>query len=140
MFDIQKCQKIIMDQGAMYLGESTKEKSVGYLELKPYTSLNIHNRIGGVGYLELKPYTSLNIHNRIGGIENLIQVEGECVMIVFDTEEGTTHKLSAGDELSIKPEGVWHIHSNPFEKTSLTYWHFDGDIRHVIEEIKKGAE
>ncbi len=119
MYNIQKCQKIEIEQGTFFLGESTKEKSVGYLELKPHTSLTIHNRLGG--------------------IENLIQVEGDSVMIVFDTPSGTNYKLSKGDKLQIKPEGVWHIHSNPFDKTSLTYWYFEGDIRNVIKAIRDGA-
>jgi len=55
MYDINKCDKIEMKQGAFYLGESTEEKSVGYMELKPHTSLDLHNRVKG--------------------IENLVQVE-----------------------------------------------------------------
>jgi hypothetical protein len=109
-----------MEQGAFYLGESTEEKSVGYLELKPHTSLTIHNRLGG--------------------IENLTQVEGECVMIVFDVPTGSNHHLKKGDELKLVPEAVWHIHSNPFDNPSLTYWHFNGDIRKIIESIRQGAE
>ncbi len=120
MYDIQKCQKVEIEQGAFYLGESTEEKSVGYLELKPNTSLTLHNRLGG--------------------IENLTQVKGSCVMVVFDMPEGTNHKLDEADKLKIEPEGVWHIHVNPFDKTSLTYWHFEGDIRNIIDAIKKGAE
>lgn len=120
MFDIEKCDKVKIDQGAFYLGESTKEKSIGYLELKPNSSLTLHNRLGG--------------------IENLTQVKGNCVMIVFDRDQGTNHKLGEGDKLNIKPTGVWHIHVNPFNKTSLTYWHFEGDIRKIIESIRKGAE
>lgn len=120
MFDIEKCDKVKIEQGAFYLGESTEEKSVGYLELAPYKSLTIHNRLGG--------------------IENLTQVDGSCVMVVFDKPEGNIHKLDEGDKLRIEPEGVWHIHSNPFNKKSLTYWHFEGDIRKIIEDIRKGAE
>ena len=120
MFDIKKCQKVEIPQGAFYLGESTKKRSVGYLELKPYTSLTLHNRLGG--------------------IENLTQVKGNCVMVIFDELEGTNHKLDKGDKLKIEPEGVWHIHANPFNKPSLTYWDFDGDITMIIEKIKKGAE
>lgn len=120
MYDIKKCQKIKIDQGFFCLGESTKDKSVGYLELKPNTSLNLHNRFGG--------------------IENLTQVKGNCVMVIFDKIKGTNYKLDEGDRLKIKPEGVWHIHINPFKKMSLTYWHFKGDIRKVIEVIRKGAE
>lgn len=120
MFDIKKCDKVEIDQGAFYLGESTKEESVGYLELKPNSSLTLHNRWGG--------------------IENLTQVKGSCIMVVFDNEQGTNHKLAEGDKLSIKPEGVWHIHVNPSNEPSLTYWHFKGDIRKIIESIRKGAE
>lgn len=48
MYDINKCDKVEIEQGAFYLGELTKEKSVGYLELKPNTSLTLHNRWGGI--------------------------------------------------------------------------------------------
>ncbi|MFC1627215.1 hypothetical protein ACFL18_01500 [Patescibacteria group bacterium] len=120
MYPIKKCQKVKIDQGAFYLGESTKEKSVGYLKLKPNSSLTLHNRWGG--------------------IENLTQVKGKCIMVIFDKSEGTNHLIKKDDKLSIKPEGVWHIHSNPFDQHSLTYWHFDGDIRKIIADIKKGAE
>ena len=120
MYDINKCQKVEIEQGAFYLGESTKEKSVGYLELKSQSSLILHNRWGG--------------------FENLTQVKGSCVMVIFDKPEGTNHKLEEGDKLKIEPEGVWHIHINPFDKPSLTYWHFEGDIRQVIEDIRKKAK
>ncbi len=120
MHDITKCQKVEISKGAFYyLGPSTKEESIGYLELEPYSSLTIHSRLGG--------------------FENLAQVKGSCVMIVFDKPEGTNHKLAEGDELTIKPEGVWHIHTNPFDKTSLTYWRFEGDIRKVIDAIRRKA-
>lgn len=60
-------------------------------------------------------------------------------MVVFDKLGGTNHHLNPGNKLSI-PKGVWHIHANPFDKLSLTYWHFDGDIRKIIEAIRKNAE
>lgn len=59
-------------------------------------------------------------------------------MVVFDSPEGTTHRLDKGDTLRIEPEGTWHIHTNPFTKASLTYWHFEGDVRKIIEAIKSG--
>lgn len=120
MQDINKCDKIEMEQGAFYLGESTEETSVGYMELKPHTSLDLHNRVKG--------------------IENLIQVKGRCVVVVFDKAEGSNRKLEEGGTLRIEPEGVWHIHANPFDETSLTYWHFDGDIRKIIEVIRNSGE
>jgi hypothetical protein len=112
MYPIEKCQKI----WNFYLWESNKERSVWYLKLEPHTSLDIHNRLWW--------------------IENLIQVEWECVMIVFDNDTWTNYKLLEWDKLSIKPEWTWHIHSNPFEKDSLTYWYFDWDIRDVINKIR----
>lgn len=45
MYDINKCQRVEIEQGAFYLGESTEEKSVGYLELKLHSSLTLHNMI-----------------------------------------------------------------------------------------------
>jgi len=104
MYDINKCDKIKIEQGIFYLGES--------------------NEYNSVGYLELNPNTSLTLHKRSNGIENLTQVEGSCVIIVFDKPKGTNHKLNENDKLSIQPEGVWHIHANPFNKKSITYWHF----------------
>ena len=120
MIDIKECDKVKIEQGAFYLGTSTKERSIGYLELEPHTSLTVHNRLGG--------------------LENLTQVQNSCVMVIFDKPEGTTHKLDEEDKLTIEPEGVWHIHVNPFDKPSLTHWRFEGDIRKIIEDIRKGAE
>lgn len=120
MIELKDCDKIVTDQGAFYLGPSTKEYSEGYLELNPHTSLTLHNRIGG--------------------IEHLTQIKGKSVMIVFDKASGTNHLLEEGDELSLSPEGIWHIHANPFEEKCITYWYFDGDIQHIIEDIREGKE
>ena len=116
---ISTCQKVIIPQGVMYLGESNENFSVGYLELNPFSSLTIHNRDTA--------------------IENLTQVKGKCVMIIFDKPTGTNHLLHAGESLRLLPQAVWHIHANPFDEPSLTYWHFEGDIREVIEEIRKSS-
>ena len=120
MYPLNKCQKVISGNATFYLGPSTKQKSDGYLKLKPRSSLSLHNREGG--------------------IEILTQVKGKCLMIVFDKPRGTNHFLKPGDKLAIKPKGVDHIHTNPFKEECLTYWHFDGDIRQVIENIKKSSE
>ena len=120
MQDIEKCEIVEITQGAFYLGESNQNYSEGYLELKPHTSLTIHNRLGGY--------------------ENLTQVKNSCVMIIFNKPEGVSYKLNKGDKLRIKPKGVWHIHSNPFDKPSLTHWYFEGDIRKVIEDIRKNKK
>lgn len=118
MYDIEKCQKVKIDQGFFYLGPSSKE--------------------GSVGYMELNPKTSLVLHNRTTGIEKLIQVKEICSMIIYDLKEGRIVKLNEKEEFEIKPVGTWHIHCNPYDKTSLTYWEFSGDIRNIIEAIRKG--
>ena len=116
MFNINKCEKIRLPQGAIYLGPSDEKKSVGYLELNPHTSLTLHTR---------------------PAVEKLIQVNGKCNMLVYKKEQGETFILNERDTLVIEPAGTYHIHVNPYDKISLTYWDFDGDIRGIIKEIRK---
>ncbi len=120
MQDIKTCEIVEIPQGKFYLGESNEKHSEGYLELKPFSSLIIHNRPKG--------------------FENLTQIKNSCVMVVFNKPEGTSYKLDKNDKLRIEPEGVWHIHANPFDKPSLTYWYFEGDIRNIIEDIRKNKK
>lgn len=116
-----KAKKVVVPQGAFYFVESTENHTEGYLELQPHTSLEIHNRPKG--------------------FENLTQIENECVMVVFDNVEGTTHLLKPRSTLRIEPEGTWHIHVNPFGKPSLTHFYFEGDIKDIVENlISKGSE
>lgn len=119
MFDINKCEKINFPQGAIYLGPSNEKKSVGYLELNHYTSLNLHNR---------------------PAIEKLTQVKGRCNMVVYKEEKGKTFLLNPGDVLIIKELNTWHIHVNPYDEVSLTYWDFDGDIREIVGNIRKASK
>ncbi|KKP67516.1 MAG: hypothetical protein UR68_C0001G0098 [Candidatus Roizmanbacteria bacterium GW2011_GWA2_35_19] len=120
MQNIDTCEVVEIPQGKFYLGKSNKTFSQGYLELKPFSSLLIHNRPRG--------------------FENLTQVKNSCVMIVFDKPEGSTHKLNEKDKLRIVPEGTWHIHSNPSDKLSITYWYFEGDIRYIVDDIRKNIK
>ncbi len=117
MYNIKECQKIKIDQGFFYLGPSNEERSVGYMELNPKTSLLLHNRTAG--------------------IEKLTQIKESCSIIVYDPNKERIVKLNEKDELEIKPAGIWHIHCNPYDKISLTYWDFAGDIRNIIESIRK---
>src|SRR3990167_1593102 len=110
MYSISECQKILLPQGAIYIGRSNKNQSVGYVELNPHTSLTLHNR---------------------PAVEKLTQVKNKCVMVIF-WEKPTLVTLNEKDSVTIKPKDTWHIHSNPFDKISLTYWDFDGDIRDII--------
>ncbi|MBU0976165.1 MAG: hypothetical protein ABIE03_07070 [Patescibacteria group bacterium] len=120
MYDIKQCQKIKIPEGYMYQGPSTKEQSVGYVGLNPFSSLAIHNRPTG--------------------IEKLTQVKGKCSIAIWDIERGRVVTLEEGTTLVLKPRGVWHVHANPFSEKSLTYWDFEGNIRSIIEKIRKGSE
>ncbi|HEQ65256.1 MAG TPA: hypothetical protein ENN64_00295 [bacterium] len=61
-------------------------------------------------------------------------------MIIFDDKKGTNYLFNPKDELKIEPDGVWHIHANPFDEESITYWRFEGDIREVIDNIRKSGD
>lgn len=115
LFPIEKCQKIELPQGAIYLGPSDEKQSVGYLELKPQTSLALHNR---------------------PAIENLVQVEGKSSLVIYDDDQGRIVTLNKGDEYTIEPENTYHIHANPYDEVCLQYWDFDGDITEIIEAIR----
>jgi quercetin dioxygenase-like cupin family protein len=119
MFPIEKCQKISLSQGAIYLGPSNKKQSVGYLELNPHTSLALHNR---------------------PAIEKLTQVKGIFSMVIFDEEKGKVVTMNEGDYLEIKPKNTWHIHVNPSNEVALQYWDFDGDITDIIENIRTSGD
>ena len=116
MFPIEKCEKIQLPQGAIYLGPSTKNKSVGYLELNPHTSLTLHNR---------------------PAVEKLTQVKNKCAMVIFEKKSNEIVILQKGGQLIIEPPNTWHIHANYFGELSLTYWDFEGDIRSIIQNIRE---
>lgn len=117
MYNISKCQKVFIPQGTVYLGSSDQKRSVGYLELRPHTSLTLHNR----------PV-----------IERLVQVENKCEMVIF-WDDRKVITLNEHDGLVIKPAGTYHIHVNPFNKPSLTYWDFEGDVQEIIKCIRGQA-
>jgi len=60
-------------------------------------------------------------------------------MVIFENDEGKTKILKNGENIIIKPL-IWHIHTNPYNEVSATYWDFDGDIREIIENIRKTAK
>lgn len=103
-------------EGTIYLGPSDKKRSVGFLLLKPRSSLAKHNR----------PVE-----------EWLVQVEGISEIILFDgNREVRRVVLQRGDTLKI-PADQYHQHTNPTGEDSLTSWRFDGDIRAIIDAIRK---
>lgn len=116
MEKISDCFKVELPQGAIYLGKSDVNRSVGYLELNPHTSLTLHNR----------PVKEI-----------LTQIEGSTSIVKYD-ENGKLNEfvLNEGDTHTIEPAGTWHIHVNPFNNKSLIYWDFPGDITEIIDNIR----
>ena len=92
-----------------------------------------------VGTLELNPKQELTKHNR-PCLESLFQLEGTCTMKLFeDNGEIKEVMLNKGDSLDI-PKEKFHIHSNPTDKKSITLWKASGDIRTIIENIRKSSK
>ncbi|MCK5476699.1 MAG: hypothetical protein KAI55_02160 [Candidatus Aenigmarchaeota archaeon] len=91
-----------------------------------------------VGTLELNPNQELLKHNR-PVIESLFQLEGRCVMKFFE-EYGDTKEviLNEGDSININP-GKYHIHSNPYNEKSITFWKANGDITKIIDNIRNNS-
>jgi len=91
-----------------------------------------------IGYLELNPGKELAKHNR-PVLEQLMQIKGACKIILYHEEEIKTITLNEGGNLDIKP-GQYHVHSNKDNtEISITLWKFNGDIRNIIDEIRKNA-
>lgn len=119
MYPIEKCEKVSLPQGNIYLGPSSEKRSDGYIELYPHASLPLHSR----------PV-----------MENLTQVAGKATMIIFrEKSDGIIMTMDVGDQMNI-PANAWHIHANLGETTSLQNWYFDGDIRAVVEGLRALAK
>ena len=88
-----------------------------------------------VGTLELNPNQELSKHNR-PVMESFFQLEGKCVIKFFE-EDGNTKEviLNKGDSIDINPR-KYHIHSNPYDEKSITFWKANGDITEIIDEIR----
>ncbi len=87
-----------------------------------------------VGTLELKPKQELARHSR-PVLESLFQIRGACA-IKFDDGEVI---LKEGEAINIK-SNRFHIHSNPFNEVSITFWKASGDITKIINSIRKNSE
>ncbi|MCK5474756.1 MAG: hypothetical protein KAI53_05100 [Candidatus Aenigmarchaeota archaeon] len=92
-----------------------------------------------VGTLELNPGKELSKHNR-PCLESLFQIEGTCVMKLFEDDGTVTDvTMNKGDSIDI-PAGKFHIHSNPTDKKSITFWKASGDIRDIINNIRENSK
>ena len=111
-------EKYDITQGKIMIAFSDKNLSVGTLELKPGQELEKHNR---------------------PALESLYQLDGKCIMKIFkgsSIEKEIT--LNEGDSIDIEPE-KYHMHTNPFDKKSITLWKASGDITEIINSIRKNS-
>lgn len=92
-----------------------------------------------VGTLEINPKQELTKHNRTV-LESLFQLKGKCVMKLFEND-GTIKEviLNKGESIDIPPN-KFHIHSNPFADTSITFWKASGDITAIINKIREKSK
>ncbi len=109
-------EKYNLEQGNIMIAFSDKNLSVGTLEINSNKELAKHNR----------PV-----------LESLFQLEGKCVIKLFeDNEEIKEVVLSKGESIDISP-CKFHIHANPFDDVSITFWKANGDITEIIDKIRE---
>jgi quercetin dioxygenase-like cupin family protein len=111
----EDCEAYQFPTGKIYIGPSTREQSMGFLELKPSMSLDKHNRP-----VEAK----------------LTQIFGSCQIELYDpANQIKVVKLEPGSTLTI-PANQFHIHANKDQQSSLTFWQFDGDVTSIINDLR----
>ena len=89
-----------------------------------------------VGILTINSKQELSKHNR-PVLESLYQIKGKCVIKLFDKNNNVKEViLNERESIDIPPK-QYHIHSNPYDKTSITFWKASGDITKIIGDIKK---
>ena len=87
------------------------------------------------GTLLINPKAELTKHNR-PVLERLLQIFGNCLIKLFDEGDIKEIVLREGKSLEIPPY-QYHIHSNPTNDKSITIWRAEGDITHIIGEIRR---
>jgi len=109
-------EKYNLTQGNIMIAFSDKNLSIGTLEINPQQELTKHNR----------PV-----------LESLYQIKGKCVIKLFE-DDGSEKEviLNEGESIDI-PSLQFHIHSNPFDETSITFWKASGDITEIINKIRE---
>ena len=112
-------EKYKLAQGNIMIAFSDKNLSVGTIELNPKQELLKHNR----------PV-----------LESLFQLEGKCIIKLFeDYGKVRDVTLNKGDSIDIPPL-KFHIHSNPFDENSITFWKASGDITEIINKIRESSK
>ena len=112
-FKYEECEIFKLPEGRIFIGPSNEKISFGYLELNPNNKLNKHNRTVD---------------------EELIQIEGESIITLFNDNNSKEIILKKGDYIKI-PANQFHIHENRSSTKSLTLWKFEGDIQDIIDNI-----
>lgn len=112
-FKYEECEIFKLPEGRIFIGPSNEDISFGYLELDSNQKLSKHNR----------PVD-----------EELIQIEGETIITLFEDDNPKEIILKKGDYIKI-PAKTFHIHENRSSSKSLTLWKFEGDIREIINNI-----
>ena len=112
-------EKYKLAQGSIMIAFSDKNLSVGTMEIEPNKELAKHNR----------PV-----------LESLYQIKGKCIMKLFN-DDGSVKEvvLNEGESIDIPPL-KFHIHSNPFDQNSITFWKASGDITEIIDKIRQNSE
>lgn len=88
------------------------------------------------GVMVIAPNKELPKHNRPLAIENLIQISGQCVIKLFsDDVKFIEHILTPQDYFQIS-QGAFHIHANPFNQESITFFRAQGDITEVMKNLR----
>ncbi len=97
------------------------------------------NKNLSVGTLEIEPKKELAKHNR-PVLESLFQIKGKCMMKLFGGDGSVKEVvLNEGESIDIPPL-KFHIHSNPFDENSITFWKASGDITEIINNIRKSSK
>ncbi len=92
-----------------------------------------------VGTLQINPKQELSKHNR-PVLESLFQIKGKCMMKLLKDDDSIEEViLNEGDSLDILPE-KYHLHTNPFDEASITFWKASGDITKIIEDIRSSKK
>ena len=92
------------------------------------------------GLLIMQPGAALAKHNRPLGFENLLQISGKCKTTVYNVQN--ERKMEKEVEMSPNDlvqmaKGQWHIHANPFDKESVTFFKLVGDITEIMQTLRE---
>jgi quercetin dioxygenase-like cupin family protein len=89
------------------------------------------------GVMMIPPGTALPKHNRPLAIENLVQLAGKCEMTTFDDQDRPAVHVLVVDATLSMGIGQYHIHANPYQEASYTFFKAVGDITAIVENVRQ---